>query len=291
MNTRSNTDSDDKIVCFILTHGRPEKVYTYNTLKRCGFSGDIYIIIDDEDKSRDEYINKFGDKVVIFSKEQIAKKFDECDNFGDRRSIVYARNACFEIAENMGIKYFMQLDDDYTEFKFSTDQYGNYKTNNIRIKNLDIIFNILLKYYKVIPAKSIAIAQGGDFIGGENSNVFKKGVSRKAMNSFICSTERPFYFTGRINEDVNTYTWFQGLGNLFFTTALLRLEQKPTQANSGGMTELYLDSGTYVKSFYTVMLAPSSTKIAPMGFKHKRLHHKILWNNAVPLILNESYKK
>ena len=57
------------------------------------------------------------------------------------------------------------------------------------------------------------------------------------------------------------------------------------------MTDLYLDSGTYVKSFYTVMYSPSMAKIGEIGTTQRRLHHRIKWSNAVPVILNESYKK
>lgn len=52
---------------------------------------------------------------------------------------------------------------------------------------------------------------------------------------------------GRINEDVNTYTNLGRCGELFMTIGAVQLGQKQTQKNSGGMTELYLDSGTYVK--------------------------------------------
>ena len=92
---------------FILTHGRPDNVVTLKTLKKCNYTGKYYIIIDNEDKTKDDYINKFGDKVIIFNKIEISQKFDEADNFNDRRSIVYARNASFEIAEKLNIKYFM----------------------------------------------------------------------------------------------------------------------------------------------------------------------------------------
>lgn len=46
-----------------------------------------------------------------------------------------------------------------------------------------------------------------------------------------------------------------------------------------------------VKSFYSVMISPSSVKINLMGNKHKRMHHVISWNNTVPKIIKESYKK
>lgn len=280
---------NDKLVVFILTHGRPNNVITYKTLKRCGFTGEIYIIIDNEDKTREEYIKKFGDKVIIFDKEKISKTFDEADNFNDRRAIVYARNACFEIAKEKEIEYFIQLDDDYTAFNYTENKNCEYTSK--AIKNLDKVFEHLLNFYKSTGVNSIAMAQGGDFIGGENSNVFKKKLSRKCMNSFICSNKKPFKFIGRINEDVNIYTKLGSLGFLFFTTSLVRLEQKPTQSNNGGMTDIYLDNGTYVKSFYTIIFSPSSVKISMMGEKNRRLHHRVKWKNAVPQIIREEHKK
>jgi len=197
---------DNNFAAFILSHGRADNVVTYQSLIKTGYTGSIYIIIDNEDKTAQEYYNRFGDKVIMFDKKKIAETIDEADNFDDRRSIVYARNACFNIAKDLGIKYFIQLDDDYTSFRFAANNKGDYITQNTSITNLDSIFTAMLKFYKNTDIHSIAMAQGGDFIGGENSRVFKEKLARKCMNSFICSTDRPFQFDGRINEDVNTYT-------------------------------------------------------------------------------------
>lgn len=275
---------------FILTHERPLKVHTYNSLLKHGYTGEIYIIIDNEDSQTDAYKQAFGNKVIVFDKKEISETFDEGDNFEDRRAIVYARNACFDIAKNLGVKYFMQFDDDYTAFSYRFTSKGEYLHRPI--KNLDVIFDAMLDYYKSINVKSIAMAQCGDFIGGENGSFGKgKKIFRKYMNTFLCSTDRPFQFVGRINEGVNTYTNVQSRGNVFLTFSNLAINQLATQSNSGGMTELYLDSGTYIKSFYTVMYSPSCCKIIPMGETHRRLHHRITWKNAVPVIINESYKK
>lgn len=276
---------------FILTHGRPNNVITLNTLKKAGYNGNLYIIIDNEDKTSSEYYDNFGDKVIMFDKKEISKTFDEADNFEDRRAIVYARNACFNIAKDLGIKYFIQLDDDYDRFDYSFKKDLEYNTAHKPIKNINKVFNLLLEFYKKTDIKSIAMGQGGDFIGGSNSGLWKKQLKRKAMNSFICSVERPFQFLGRINEDVNTYTYEGSKGSLFFTTALLRLNQKETQSNSGGMTDIYLDKGTYFKSFYSVMIMPSSVTITTMGIRNRRLHHRINWKNTIPVILDEKYKK
>ena len=198
-----------------------------------------------------------------------------------------------EIAKDLGIKYFMQLDDDYTAFDYRMD--GNYKYGISPIISFNKTIEILLTYYKSINVKSIAIAQGGDFIGGgkslSNTNVVKRHPTRKCMNSFLCSTDRPFKFLGRINEDVNTYTRKGSIGNIFLSIPLLSLTQKTTQKNTGGMTDIYLDNGTYIKSFYSVMFQPSSVKVALMGDNHRRLHHRVSWKHTTPVILEEKYKK
>lgn len=274
---------------FILSHGRPNNVVTFKSLRKSGYTGEIVLVIDDEDKQAQDYINKYP-RVEIFSKEEISKTFDEADNFFDRRSIVYARNACFQIAKKLGYKYFVQMDDDYTGFEYRI--YNSLKDKPSRIKNLDNVFDSLLNFYKSTPFATIAMAQGGDFIGGKRNRMAKRPtIFRKAMNSFFCSTERPFQFLGRINEDVNTYTSEQSRGVLMGTIPFVALVQKQTQSNQGGMTDIYLDNGTYVKSFYTVIFSPSCCTIRPMGDKHKRIHHRIDWERAAPKIISQKHKK
>ncbi len=283
---------ENNFVAFILTHGRPDNVYTYSTLRNQGYTGKIVLIVDNEDSKQEEYKKRYGDEVYVFDKLAVSKTFDNFDTFGDRRAIVYARNVCFQVAEELGFKYFIQLDDDYTNFNYRYDSKLHYKYKTI--DNVDGMFDTLLDFYKNTTIDSIAITQGGDFIGGMNGSnptVKKIFLSRKCMNSFICSTERPFQFVGRINEDVNTYVNKASTGKMFFTYNLFSLQQKQTQSNSGGMTDIYLDRGTYNKSFYTIICSPSSVKIAEMGNTNKRLHHRVYWKNAVPVILNEKHKK
>lgn len=281
----------DDFVAFILTNGRPENVKTYACLRKFGYTGKIYLLVDDLDKTKDKYIEKYGNEVIVFDKKAIAKTFDQGDNFNDMRAIIYARNAAFEIAKKLGITYFIELDDDYTEWRYRFNE--RYSYDSLLIRNLDHLFLALLNFYIVSGIASIAFAQGGDFIGGSESKMAENvTLKRKCMNSFLCSTKRPFQFVGRINEDVNAYTRLASTGLLLFTTNQISLNQTTTQANSGGMTELYLDSGTYVKSFYSVMYHPSSVKVKLLRERTgARLHHSIAWINTTPMILRESVKK
>ena len=283
----------NNFVVFILTHGRPNKVYTYDTIRKAGYTGPIVLVVDNEDNTIEEYKRIYEAKphtsVYVFDKLDIANRYDEVDRGTDRRAIFYARNACFEIAEDLGYKYFLELDDDYVKFRSRVDMDGKFAT--IYIKDLDSLFEIMLQFLDDTKAYTVALSQTGDFIGGMGSRVYREKLSRKAMNSFFCTTDRPFKFIGRINEDVNTYVSEGSKGKLMFTVADASLDQTQTQSNSGGMTELYLNAGTYVKSFFTIITNPSSVVIYEMGGVHKRIHHLIDWNKAVPKIISSDFKK
>lgn len=278
---------------FILTHGRPTNVKTMATLQRAGYTGNLYLVVDDEDKTLDKYIANFGkDRVVVFNKKQTADMVDEGNNFDERRTITHARNACFQIAKDKGLKYFMELDDDYISFEYRYVSKCGQKLNVHKVSNLDAILGLYLDFYKATGFSSIAFAQGGDFIGGvENRYATQKPLIRKCMNSFICSTDRQFQFIGAMNEDVNTYVTLGSRGLLFGTIPMISLVQTATQSQKSGITDMYLRFGTYCKAFTTVMMQPSSVRISMMNTSNPRIHHLIKWQNTTPMIMAEEHKK
>jgi hypothetical protein len=280
----------DKFAAFILTHGRPNKVYTYDVLRQCGYTGKIYLVIDDEDKTADEYRRIFGaENVIQFDKAAIGETFDIADTRTDRRAIVYARNASFDIAKQLGLDYFIELDDDYTSFMFRWAE-GD-KLKHTDVKDMNRLFGAMIQFIEDTGADTLAMAQGGDFIGGVEGSAVTKPLLRKAMNSFVFKTSNDLRFKGRMNEDVNIYVGEGMKGRLIFTTTAVMLTQRPTQGTAGGMTEMYLETGTYMKSMYTVMMCPSCVTVRQMGPTNPRLHHSVRWDNAVPKIIHERYRK
>lgn len=271
----------------ILTHGRPDNVLTLPTLRKHGYTGKVYLVIDDEDPAGDAYRAKFGEMVLTFSKRIAETYTDAGDNFPGRRGVLYARNATFDLARSVGCRYFIALDDDYKLFMYR-------RQKGWIIKGLDGVLEAMVDFLAAdARIATVALSQGGDHIGGflydreSDAALFK----RKAMNSFVCDVERPFRFPGRINEDTTAYVSLGRRGLLFFTALQVQLDQLPTQSNAGGLTEIYLDLGTYVKSWYSVMFEPSCVKITSMGRKARRLHHVVDWNAAVPKILREAHRK
>jgi hypothetical protein len=280
----------NNFAAFILTHGRPNKVVTWEQLRKQGYTGKIYLILDSEDQTINEYRKKFGaDNIIVFDKKNYEGTFDTADNQTTRRGVIYARNANFDIAAKLGLDYFLQLDDDYNSFRYRHVKNGQLKS--INIKNLDKTFKTMLTLLEDTKADSVAMSQGGDHIGGIGGKITHRPIDRKVMNSFFFKTNNPQTFIGRINEDVNLYVLEGTRGKLFFTVMATQLNQVQTQLNSGGMTELYLDNGTYVKSFYSVVISPSNVKIKAMGTTHRRFHHSVKWANTVPVIISGKHKK
>lgn len=274
---------------FILSHGRANTITTVNMLKKGKYSGDWFVVIDDEDGDGEKYKERFKNHVIVFDKKKEASLTDLGDNGTDRRIGVLARNAIMKIVCKMGYKYHLQLDDDYSMFQFRYNKDGKFKGR--KIENIDRLFELFIDYLSSTKITCLACSVGGDYIGGGKNHRYYEGLLRKCMNTFFIKTEDPLYFSMRMNDDVTTNVLESMRGRIFLSCTYVQIIMKPTQAGDGGMTDIYLDSGTYWKSFYTLMAAPSCSKITMMGTKRRRIHHKIMWNNCCPKIISEKYKK
>lgn len=284
----------DTFAVFILTHGRPDNVITYKTLQKCGYTGKLYFIVDDEDKTVDRYIENFGeDSVIIFNKRAQANLCDRATGADEMRTVLMARNACFDIAERLELTHFLQLDDDYSSFEHRSVSKCSKKLLVHKVTDLDKIIQLYLDYYISGGFAILSFAQGGDFIGGVSSGHVKNNfpLYRKVMNSFFCAVDRPFNFVGALNDDVNTYVTHGSRGLIIGMVSMIAIVQKATQSNAKGLTDMYLSHGTYCKSFTTVLMQPSSVSVNLIPGKHRRIHHSINWKATVPCILREKHRK
>ena len=271
----------------IPTHGRHDRVFTIDSLRKSGYTGNFYLLCDDEDKQLDKYKTKYGDKVMVFSKDDYKGKFDKMDNFGNKACVVYARNAMWDIAKKIGLKYFAVADDDYTAFEYRITSEGGYYSK--RIKNINDVFNSYTDFLITSKVDTVCFAQGGDYIGGKECTNIVNGfkVFRKMMNLYFFDINKPIEFKGTINEDLTSSVTEGRTGRVILTSLMNSIVQRETQAQAGGLTEIYLELGTYVKSFYSVIAAPSCVKVALMGNNQARIHHQVTWKNAVPKIIRE----
>ena len=283
----------DDFCVFILSYNRPENVPTVQALEDTGYTGEWYIVVDHDD-DYESYSDEWGeDRVIFLDKDDALPELDRGDNMDRRDCNVYARYQSFDLAKELGYEYFAMFDDDYSRFRYRWDENGEYD-GTITVEDMDKMFEDMIEYLEEAGLDSIATSQGGDWIGGEKAHIANNSgeitAKRKVMNTFVCKAGRPFEFRGTINEDVNTYVRAAQLGKIFLTPNLISVNQESTQQEEGGLTDIYLDQGTYMKSFYTILYSPSSVQLNKMGETNMRIHHHINWNASIPKIVPESTK-
>lgn len=161
------------------------------------------------------------------------------DNREKWGAVVYARNEAFNIAKKMGLKYFLELDDDYDCIKYRYIKRlpsGKEVLTQSR-ENFDIncLINAYINFMERSNSDCVAIAQGGDLVGGVGNIKRRSPLIRKIMNFFFFRPDSPVKFRGLINEDVNAYAWGNSIGQKLFTTINVMLNQAQTQKQAGGV--------------------------------------------------------
>lgn len=282
----------DDFCVFILGYNRPKRVKTLGTLDRYGYTSNRYIVVNDE-SDVEPYTAEHGEDMVVYLPDSGAlPETDRGDNFDRHDTPLYTRNQLWDLADELGYDYFLVLDDDYSFFQWRFNREFEYEPRTPGESAFDRYIDAAIDYIERADIDCLCMAQGGDFIGGSEAS-FAEAVQtkRKIMNTFLCRTDRPFQYRGTLNDDVNTYTRLAQLGKVFLTVNVASVEQETTQQEGGGLTDAYLEEGTYMKSFYTILYAPSAASLTKLaGRSAERIHHRISWNNAVPKIVPESTK-
>lgn len=276
---------------FILSHGRPDKQRTYKALRKVGYTGPIRIVCDDEDKTIDDYLRNFKDEVLIFNKQSAIEKTETFYNQPYHKAVIYARGTLYDFSKQLGWTHFIMMDDDYDNIYYRWNQFcenvGKSRFLSTAVKEADALFDATFDLLETTGADTISFSQGGDLIGGTTGNGGEYYFIRKVMNTHFVDVSRPLTFRGFVNEDVNLYVE-RPFNRLMFQTCRVSVTQPTTQSASGGATDMYLQFGTYVKSFMSVICAPSCVKIRML---RSRIHHAVSRENCYPKILPGKFKK
>ena len=297
-----------KYCIFIISYKRADfcRRNTFRILNSFNHKAPVFIVCSDDDPTLEEYYRIYGkDNVIVFSKMDIQKRYridlSDCYHGKSNKwiSTVWVRTAQFEIARQKGFEYFLTLDDDYLLFgtKIIIEDNGKKKLREINNPFRFIDFDVVSEYmFRILDSQKfmscVSFAQNGDFMGGISHN-FIQTYKFKAMNFIYGTTKKMFRYIGRMNEDVNKYLVDNNIGKLSMMLTDISLKQVNTQKTSGGMTDIYKNFGTYMKSFYSVIHNPSAVKINALGGTSEtyRIHHIINYDRSVPKILNERYCK
>lgn len=270
---------------FILSHGRANECSTVNAILKAGYTGKWYVIVDDLDEQQEQYIENFGERVIVFDKKAWAEKTDTITATGDLRSPVFARNACYEIAANMGLKFFTEFDDDLQSFSFRYNEDGQLKGK--AINDLDSVITAMIEFQEASGAVSVGFASGGGFIGGVNGR-FSQGILRSIHQAFILRTDKPIEFKGILNEDGIATEYCNTTGRLAFEICGITQTCPVRATNSGGLNDLYRANSEYVRAFYSIIAYPGVLKVFN---RNNKVTLQRRTDTAIPKIISEGWKK
>lgn len=278
-------NSDKRLCVIIISHGRPN-VPTEKCLRKSGYTGDIFVVVDDEDETLPDYQKNYGENVHVFHKWEW---FDTGDNLDAPRSVgVFARNECLRVARKAGTKYYLELDDDMKDISYRYDSEGHLKGKKIR--NLDKLFNAICDYMDEADVGCIGFGNAADYIGGiESANK----IGRIFYNSFLLRTEDDIMWLGRHSDDSNTLITEQQKGRPWLKFKMVQANYdvwipKNKSKKEGGSISTYDELGAYLLRYYLIMFHPDCTKIT---FTEENLDNTISERTAFPCIVSGRYKK
>lgn len=270
----------------ILTSARPDKQYSYELLRKCGYTGKVFFIVGDDDKTRFELMRRYGkDKVIVFNKDKM--DVDLMDNSGEKKSPTYAEKFMYEYAKEHGYTYFARMDDDIKEFRYKVEDGDRLTTD--RVRDLDQVFNIMIDFMEEADMAFFGPSRAGFYFGGKNNEAFKEGVDLLISQLIMCTTKHVIPFRGKTYSDLVALLDTSICGRPAFRTMYLAVRSPDEGSNTGGVKSTYdKDPERYASNFFAVMAHPSGVKIRkrPGG----DFGHTIVKENLFPKIISGSYK-
>ena len=242
----------------ILTHGRAHDQVTFHELEKRGYSGKAYLVIDDLDEQRSEYERLYGDSVIVFDKREYAKRVDTMTTEDELRSVVFARNAAYDIADDLGLSYFAMFDDDLNQFMFRYVKSG--RLVSAPVTDFDALFDAMLEFVESTGVASLCIATSGALIGGMNG-VYSKGLRWNFNQACVLRAGDRLKFVGLLNEDLNATLLGANVGQMALEVMGIVKNAPLRGTNDGGLHELYVDNEQYIRDFYSLIVHPSGLKI------------------------------
>lgn len=267
-------ESNDYAV-FIISHGRPE-CRTYN--KYLG-GENCYIVCDDEDETLPEYQRRYGDKVIVYHRDEYIQKTDWQFNQVKRNHSVYPRNACYDLAKKIGRRYFFVVDDDM-KVAPAIRSISEGELKSYRPKDLYKVLGAYVEFMRGTDIAIVGVGGSGDFIGGAAA-ITQRPIAYTLQNFYLCDVARPVEFKSLWVDDytASVLGWMQGK-----MTIVPKMVMAVFSVGENSTADYVND---YSYNFAPVVLAPASIRLYR---KHGKFENW-LQSNYFPVIIDERWKK
>lgn len=276
---------------YILTHGRPHNQKTVETLRRCGYTGDITLVLDDEDKTLSEYKEEDRLHIRVFSKQDYIDKTDTGMLNPLRNFAVFARNAIEDIAKEDGVEYFCMFDDDIKNFRHRTIEEN--KLLSSPVVNFDSVLYSYIEYMKQTNIACLSFGTTSQYIGGiKRFNQVKEdnNTLRLCFNAYIRDSKVDVNWKLNMCEDRITSIYQNTYGNIWKQLLFIQLDCSELYGIiEGGNSEVYRMLDEYTQTFFPIITHPASNKVADYhGHLITRLTGE---DNLFAKIISGGYKK
>lgn len=278
-----------KFAVFILTHGRPHNQLTVKSLRDVGYTGDLYLVVDDQDESINEYIAVWGaDKVIVFNKDYFIRNTDTGLHTPVPKFAVFARNAIEYIAKELGYKTFMMLDDDITKFRVRLPEGNSLKSYQIN-GQFDSIIENSVNYVLDCNIACMGLGFCNLYIGGVGNFNKENPRQRLCAEAFIRNTAYPISWRLNMVEDLITSIDAAMSGDVWFQFLPIQCEiQMSEGAVDGGNSDVYRQLGMYRISFMPVIAYPASNAVRR---GKKSWASTTTPDKCIPKIISSRYRK
>lgn len=278
----------DDFAVFILTHGRPDKQLTFNTLLESGYTGKVYFVVDNQDETIEAYRENYGDMVIMFNKDA---EYEETDTYTNQKimlGVVYARNVCFKLAKEMGLKYFVNCDDDIQKlsYKMPFDK----KLITKPVKNLDRCLEAFIDFMEGSRVECMSLSEDGIYMGGVNKMV-EAMRNWSFTHFFLMKADSDLRFRSLWVEDIIFSIEKQRMGKKVLSTTMVSMRMPTREAirnQKGGMRDAYNQSNEYVVAYMPIVTSPDCSKV---HMKDGHIKHTKKNDAFMVKILSDRWKK
>lgn len=276
---------------YIISHGRPHNQRTYNLLRQCGYTGNIKVVLDDEDSTMIEYYKELEydsrAEVGVFNKQSMIDSTDTGMIEPMRNFAVFARNAVEQDAEGK-YKYFWVFDDDLTSFRLRYIDGDSLKSQKIT-SNLDVIFHMIEDYMSNTNISTIGFGTANNYMSGVKSIEKESSKYRMCYNGYLRNSESPVAWSLNMCEDRITSILQNKVGNIWMQLLCLQIDTMPLGGVvEGGNSEVYRNMDKFHQVFFPIMTSPDCNYVKVMNGKWFTMYDE---KAICPKIISSVYKK
>lgn len=276
-----------KFAVFIITHGRPNNQYTYQTLRNCGYTGDIYFVVDSMDRTVIELEYKHpGVPTYTFLKSRYMEDSEKILD-GVSSSALFARNACEDFAQSLGIDVFAVFDDDITGLRYRWLEDGKIRSLCVQ-SGLDEVFKLYASFILEHDIMTTSFAHVMFYVGGANNLAERISNLRDTYQIHIRNAKHPVDWLSVINEDIITEIDSSKKGNIWWSLPFVVYDAQAMNDNGGGNKEYYETISATTRALLATVVCPNCCSV---GYSHGKI--RILQNRkaSYPMIISGRYKK